>query len=289
MTAANIVLVSKNVRGWITPLLYEIAILQTSNSVVSFYETIQVQKSCFASHIRELYLPSPPSPDVPPSFLTNFPALQHLAISGISLRDPPHPSLLRISPCPTSITITGPRGRISFEHPIFKRCTYLYLADDVPAPFALTAKLLPCLTHLACAYIHGSSSVTAVTCLPLLLAQKPSGQASSSSASRATLPYSRPASPVELKALVVELYLSDGNPDATMFVMERLGLGKKASESDLRADPRLVLRPGKALTPQRWKNYVTNNVLWSGVEREIRLQRCTESRIHVSLAGLTHA
>jgi len=80
-------------------------------------------------------------------------------------------------------------------------------------------------------------------------------------------------SPVELEVLVLEFYLSNGSPDTTMFLLERLEMGKKASESNLRADPRLVLRPGKALTAQRWEKYVISNVLWSSAEREIRLQR----------------
>lgn len=282
VTAANLVRVSKTVREWIVVILYRTAILQTPRSVLSFYKTITVLKPHFASNIKELYLPSAPSPHVPSSFLTCFPALQHLAISSLSLRD--WPSLLQASPRPKSVTITGRLGRLSFEHPIFKYCTHLILADDVPAPFVLTRDVLPCLTHLACAYRHGSSSITAITCLPLLLSQKSGGNAYWHAYRQPFLQVSPGiTSPVELKVLVLGLYLSNGSPDATMFVLERLGMGKKASESNLRADPRLVLRPGKALTARRWEKHVISNVLWSRAEREVRLQRWVGNICRLSL------
>ncbi|KAF8585713.1 hypothetical protein K439DRAFT_1632398 [Ramaria rubella] len=273
-SALNLMFLSRTVQAWILPILYHTVVIESPSSLISFYETMQGTRSFGAHHLRALYLPSPPSPSVPPSFLDRFLALQHLAISSLSLRDSPQsPQYGSSFPRPASITITGPMGRVSFRHPIFQRCTHLYLSDDVPGPFALTADVLPCLTHLACAYRHGTSSTTAVTCLPLLLAQMPADQAYSFTDNdlAAHAPSYR-TTPVELKVLIIELYLSNGSSDSTMFVMERLGLGKTVSESQLRADPRLVLRPGKPLTPGRWERYVVNNVMWAEAEQEIKLQ-----------------
>lgn len=269
--AATLVCVSKTVQKWIAPLLYQTVVLETSHSLLSFYETIMIAKSDFACHTRALYLPSPPSPRVPPSFLTRFPALQYLVICSLFLREPLRPAiLLHNSPRPISITITGPLGRMSFRHPIFQRCTHLYLVDDVPGPFTLTTEMLPCLTHLACAYRHGRSSVTAVTCLPLLLAQRRTDQSYTLPSGQLTTHVRM--TPVKPKVLIVELYLSNGSPDATMFVLERLGLKRSPLERQLRADPRLVPRPGEPLTPQRWMDCVVSNVMWTKAERDIRLQ-----------------
>jgi hypothetical protein len=271
--AVNLVCVSKTVQKWIVPLLYQTVVLETTRSVLSFYDTILIAKSDFACYIRVLYLPSSPSPGVLPAFLNNFPTLQHLAICSLTLREPPHSVVLHNLPHPISITLTGPLGRISLRHPIFQRCTHLYLADDVPGPLTLTTEVLPCLTHLACAYRHGTSSITGVTCLPLLLAQRRTDR------SQPIVPDGEPAAtlpvrmtPVKLKVLIVELYLSNGTPDVTMFVMERLGLSKSPLERQLRADPRLVIRPGRPLTPQRWVDGVVNNVMWTTAEGEVMLQ-----------------
>ena len=271
--AVNLVCVSKTVQKWIVPLLYSTVVLETPHSVLSFHSTILIAKSDFACHIRALYLPSPPYPGVPPTFLNNLPSLQHLAIYSLFFREPQCPSILQYSPRPISITITGSLGRITFRHAIFQRCTHLYLADDVPGPLTLTTDVLPCLTHLACAYRHGTSSTTAVTCLPLFLAQRridkltcivPESELATALPVHMTL--------VKPEVLIVELYLSNGRPDATMFVMERLGLTKSPMERQLRADPRLVPRPGKPLTPQRWVESVVNNDMWTTAEQEVRLQ-----------------
>lgn len=268
-SALSLVCVSKMVQKWITPFLYRTVVLETPRALLSFCETIVAEKSDLACYTKSLYLPSPLSLGVP-SFLNNFAALQHLAIGSLSLRDPLRSSLLHGSPCPTSITITGPLSRISFRKPIFQRCTHLYLADDVPWPFSLTTDVLPCLTHLACAYRHGTSSITAVTCLPLLLAERCADQSYipdndfSGTSLRLT--------PVKPKVLIVELYLSNGSPDATMFLMERLGLGKSPLERRRPSDPRLVSRPGVPLTPRRWVDYVMSDVMWTTAEQEIKLQ-----------------
>ncbi|KIJ54740.1 hypothetical protein M422DRAFT_24644 [Sphaerobolus stellatus SS14] len=279
-TAASLCRVSKSVRKWITPLVYHSVVLETALALKAFHSTLSIPQTRLTCHIRMLHLPFASLGLVTPHFLRNFPALECLAVNSIWLQHPSPSTSEWLSPRPYSITVTGSLKRISYDHPIFRSCTHLYLPDDVPVPFALTAGTFPHLTHLACGYRHGTSSTSAFTSLPLLLAQKASEYFIPDSpeqhymvpwgGAQVAPPPPRRSLPVELEILIVDMYLHDGKSDTGMFVMERLGLGKTAGECSLRADPRFIIRPGEPLSARSWAKNVASGDIWSSAEEEVR-------------------
>lgn len=272
-TSYILIQVSKTVEEWILPFLYQTVILESTSRLLSFSRAISTLKYRPGNYTKALYIPHSQYPMIRPSFLTHFPALEHLAISS-SLLNYPSMNAYDLYPSPVSITISGSLKRVTFDHPVFQHCTHLYLPDDIPSASSFTTDLFPRLTHLACAYRHGRSSTTAFTCLPLLLSQNPNPpgefvfQNESGFPSPASAPYH-----VELEVLIVELYMSNGSPDATGFVLERLGLGVPAHQRRLSADPRLFLRPGELFTTSRWENDIVNKVMWITVEKHIESRR----------------
>lgn len=273
-TSHKLICVSKAVKQWILPLLYQHIILESTSSLFLFGKAVSTLKSRPGDYTRVLYIPHCQHPMIKLSFLAHFPALEHLAMNSSLLNYPNPNSDPDMYPCPTSISMTGSLKRAVFEHPLFRRCTHLYFPDDIPSASYFKTDFFPQLTHLACAYRHGRSSTTAFTCLPLLLSHRLNlnesfiRDTSNLSVLRSTGSYH-----VELEVLIVDMYMSNGSPDEKGFVLERLGLGVPANQRRICVDPRLFLRPGEPFTTARWERDIVNQVMWINVEQHIESRR----------------
>lgn len=285
-TSYKLICVSKAVKQWILPLLYQHVILETPMNLFLFCNAVSHLKSRPGNHTKVLYIPHCQHPMIKLSFLVHFPALEYLAMNS-SLLNYPSTNLDPDSyPCPTSISMTGSLKRAVFDHPLFRCCTHLYFPDDLPSASYFKTDFFPHLTHLACAYRHGRSSTTAFTCLPLLLSSHKlnlnefnfirdttNSNSSSSLSALQSSTGSAGSDHVELEVLIVDMYMSNGSPDEQGFVLQRLGLGVPANQRRICDDPRLFLRPGEHFTTARWERDIVNQVMWVNVEQHIESRR----------------
>ncbi|GJJ14575.1 hypothetical protein Clacol_008840 [Clathrus columnatus] len=165
--AISLTLVSRQVRGWVEPILYHTVVLWTSQSVNLFRVPFNSKPmSFFAHHVRNLFINGKYGMDIILA-CTNLKRLAAYPLSLIPLPAPRgdspehHPSLHSVSqfnawsrhPCPTEVMLLGYLEDVPWSSPLFNHVRFLYFGIERPtSETAAYIAHLRSLTHCAFPY-----------------------------------------------------------------------------------------------------------------------------------------
>jgi len=169
-TSLSLTLVSKEVRGWVEPIIYRTVILWTSHTVDLFRVAFDTKpRSFFATYVKNLFINGKYGADIILA-CSNLERLAAYPLSFLKFPEPDvegenclHPvpgqtSLLRrvvdlCSPSPSEVMIMGYLDDVPWDSSLLRNVEHLYLGIEQPTPeTASEISLLPCLVCCAFPY-----------------------------------------------------------------------------------------------------------------------------------------
>ncbi|KAF8576909.1 hypothetical protein K439DRAFT_1622497 [Ramaria rubella] len=165
-TATTLVRVSKLVRVWVTPILYNSVEIRTVDEAETFIGTIRTSDAIPGNYVRCLiimaYLHSPHIGDdwtAKAIILAACPNIEVLVIKSLTLGTNV-PQLLPANVCPgpremVTLPPQNPSWRVSFRYALFRNLTHLFMSVNVWSGKEFIE--FPCLSHLGFAVLDTHS------------------------------------------------------------------------------------------------------------------------------------